>query len=105
MHQNQNLFLRTVFKYSFLFVPCSVIAAVCFVLSQREVAATLETFSVFNILAAAAILYIVLSSNESRSVSQYSLKAPVKAPVKIGCLSPKIIINNFPQVSAMQNYA
>ena len=73
MHQNQNLFLRTVFKYSFLFVPSSVIAAVCFVLSQREVAATLETFSVFNILAAAAILYIVLSSNESRSVSQYSL--------------------------------
>ena len=77
MHQNQNLFLRTVFKYSFLFVPSSVIAAVCFVLSQREVTATLETFSVFNILAAAALLYIVLSSSESRSVSQYSLKAPV----------------------------
>ena len=76
IHQNQNLFLRTVFKYSFLFVPSSVIAAVCFVLSQREVAATLETFSVFNILAAAAILYIVLSSNESRSFAQYSLKAP-----------------------------
>ena len=37
MHQNQNLFLRTVFKYSFLFVPSSVIAAVCFILSQREV--------------------------------------------------------------------
>ena len=81
MHQNQNLFLRTVFKYSFLFVPSSVIAAVCFVLSQREVAATLETFSVFNILAAAAILYIVLSSNESRSFSQNSLKGPIKAPV------------------------
>ena len=85
MHQNQNLFLRTVFKYSFLFVPSSVIAAVCFVLSQREVTATLETFSVFNILAAAALLYIVLSSNESRSVSQYSLKAPIKAPVGL-CL-------------------
>ena len=100
IHQNQNLFLRTVFKYSFLFVPSSVIAAVCFVLSQREVAATLETFSVFNILAAAAILYIVLSSNESRSFSQYSLTL---FQLKLGCLSPKIIINNFPQVFAMQN--
>ena len=70
------------FKYSFLFVPSSVIAAVCFVLSQREVTATLETFSVFNILAAAALLYIVLSSNESRSVSQYPLKAPLKSAMQ-----------------------
>ena len=53
-------------KFSLMFLPSTVIAYVCFVFSQREVQGTLEAFSVFNILSAASMVYIVFTSNEDR---------------------------------------
>ena len=53
-------------KYSLTYLPSTVIANVCFVLSQREVKGTIETFSVFNILSAVSMVYIVFTSNEDR---------------------------------------
>ena len=53
-------------KFSLMFLPSTVIAYVCFVFSQREVQGTLEAFSVFNILSAVSMVYIVFTSNEDR---------------------------------------
>ena len=53
-------------KFSLMFLPNTVFAYVCFVFSQREVQGTLETFSVFNILTAVSMVYIVFTSNEDR---------------------------------------
>ena len=57
---------RTVMKYSLTFLPSTIIAYVCFVLSQREVQGTIETFAVFNTLSAVSMVYIVFTSNEDR---------------------------------------
>ena len=59
---------RTVMKYSLTYLPSTVIANVCFVLSQREVKGTIETFSVFNILSAVSMVYVVFTSNEDRYI-------------------------------------
>ena len=53
-------------KFSLIFLPNTVISYVCFVFSQRKVQGTLETFSVFNILSAVSMVYIVFTSNEDR---------------------------------------
>ena len=57
---------RTVFKYSYFFLPSSLITNICFVVSQRETAAATVAFAFFNLLSAAVMVYIVLSSEESQ---------------------------------------
>ena len=75
---------RTVMKYSLTYLPSTVIANVCFVLSQREVKGTIETFSVFNILSAVSMVYIVFTSNEDRygmEIGQFIVKPESKSPI------------------------
>ena len=62
------IFSRTVMKYSLTFLPSTLIAYVCLVLSQREVLGTIETFSVFNTLSAVSMVYIVFTSTEDRYI-------------------------------------
>ena len=57
---------RTVFKFSYFFLPSSLITSICFVVSQRESAPATAAFAFFNLLSAVLMVFIVLSSEESQ---------------------------------------
>ena len=66
---NLKLTFRTLFKFTFLTLPCSAISLVCFVSSQRTqgyAEAGSCTFAIFHLLTALSMLYIVFSSQEGR---------------------------------------
>ena len=59
------MFCRTVFKFSYFFLPASLVTNICFVLSQRGATGATEAFAFFNLLSAAVMVFIILTSEEA----------------------------------------
>ena len=51
---------------SYFFLPCSLVTSICFVVSQRGKAGATEAFAFFNLLSAAVMVYVVLTSEEAQ---------------------------------------
>ena len=56
---------RTVFKFSYLHLPASLITTICFVVSQRGATGATEAFAFFNLLSAGLLVFIILTSEEA----------------------------------------
>ena len=57
---------RTVFKFSYFHLPASLVTSICFVVSQRGAAGATEAFAFFNLLSAALMVFIILTSEEAQ---------------------------------------
>ena len=51
---------------SYFFLPSSLVTSICFVVSQRGKTGATEAFAFFNLLSAAVMVYVVLTSEEAQ---------------------------------------